>query len=59
MGDALRVADVTDISRGRNGMIWFGTYSAVFGYDGRNFTIVSGLKCDSEAIPALKVSARG
>lgn len=31
---------VTDISRGRNGMIWFGTYPAVFGYDGRNFTIL-------------------
>jgi len=31
---------VTSISRGRNGMIWFGTYPAVFGYDGRNFTIL-------------------
>ncbi|WP_158277541.1 two-component regulator propeller domain-containing protein [Opitutus sp. ER46] len=33
---------VTAISRGRNGMIWFGTYPAVFGYDGRNFTILDG-----------------
>jgi ligand-binding sensor domain-containing protein len=32
---------VTSISRGRNGMIWFGTYPAVFGYDGRNFTILN------------------
>lgn len=31
---------VTSISRGRNGMIWFGTYPAVFGYDERNFTIL-------------------
>ncbi len=31
---------LTSISRGRNGMIWFGTYPAVFGYDGRNFTIL-------------------
>lgn len=33
---------VTAISRGRNGMIWFGTYPAVFGYDGRNFTVLDG-----------------
>jgi ligand-binding sensor domain-containing protein len=43
---------VTDISRGRNGMIWFGTYPAVFGYDGRNFTILDdrtlGLTAEEE-----------
>lgn len=43
---------VTDISRGRNGMIWFGTYPAVFGYDGRNFTILDertlGLSAEEE-----------
>ncbi len=43
---------VTDISRGRNGMIWFGTYPAVFGYDGRNFTILDdrtlGLAAEEE-----------
>ncbi len=31
---------VTDIRRGRKGMLWFGTYPAVFGYDGRNFTVL-------------------
>jgi ligand-binding sensor domain-containing protein len=43
---------VTGISRGRNGMIWFGTYPAVFGYDGRNFTILDdrtvGLAAEEE-----------
>lgn len=33
---------VTAISRGRNGMVWFGTYPAVFGYDGRSFTTLDG-----------------
>lgn len=33
---------VTSISRGRNGMIWFGTYPEVFGYDGRSFTTLEG-----------------
>jgi ligand-binding sensor domain-containing protein len=33
---------VTAISRGRNGMIWFGTYPEVFGYDGRSFTTLDG-----------------
>lgn len=43
---------VTAISRGRNGMIWFGTYPAVFGYDGRNFTTLDartlGLTAEDE-----------
>ncbi|HLP09767.1 MAG TPA: two-component regulator propeller domain-containing protein [Opitutaceae bacterium] len=33
---------VTAISRGRNGMIWFGTYPEVFGYNGRSFTTLDG-----------------
>ena len=32
---------VTDISKGKNNMIWFGTYAGVFGYNGTNFTIIN------------------
>lgn len=32
---------VTSISSGRNNRFWFGTYSGVFGYNGRNFTIIN------------------
>lgn len=32
---------VTDISKGKNNMIWFGTYAGVFGYDGSDFTIIN------------------
>lgn len=32
---------VTDISKGKNNMIWFGTYAGVFGYDGNGFTIIN------------------
>jgi len=32
---------VTDISKGKNNMIWFGTYAGVFGYNGRDFTIIN------------------
>lgn len=32
---------VTDISNGRNNMIWFATYAGVFGYNGSNFTIIN------------------
>lgn len=32
---------VTDISKGKNNMIWFGTYAGVFGYNGNDFTIIN------------------
>lgn len=32
---------VTDISNGKNNMIWFGTYAGVFGYNGSDFTIIN------------------
>lgn len=32
---------VTCISKGRNNMIWFGTYAGVFGYNGIDFTIIN------------------
>ena len=32
---------VTDISIGKNKMIWFGTYACVFGYNGSDFTIIN------------------
>ncbi|PZR05346.1 MAG: diguanylate cyclase [Flavobacterium psychrophilum] len=32
---------VTDISEGKNNMIWFATYAGVFGYDGNDFTIIN------------------
>lgn len=32
---------VTDISKGKNNMIWFGTYAGVFGYNGREFVIIN------------------
>jgi ligand-binding sensor domain-containing protein len=32
---------VTDISKGKNNMIWFATYAGVFGYNGSNFTIIN------------------
>jgi ligand-binding sensor domain-containing protein len=32
---------VTDISKGKNNMIWFATYAGVFGYDGNGFTIIN------------------
>ncbi|MFN8258244.1 MAG: two-component regulator propeller domain-containing protein [Bacteroidales bacterium] len=32
---------VTDISKGKNNMIWFGTYAGVFGYNGSDFTIIN------------------
>lgn len=30
----------TGIARGRGGRVWFATYDAVFGYDGRSFTVI-------------------
>jgi len=30
----------TSIAKGKNGRLWFATYSAVFGYDGESFTII-------------------
>jgi len=35
------VYSVTSISKGRNNMLWIGTYAGVFGYNGRNFTIIN------------------
>lgn len=32
---------VTDISKGKTNMIWFGTYAGVFGYNGADFTIIN------------------
>ena len=32
---------VTGISKGKNNMLWFGTYAGVFGYNGSNFTIIN------------------
>jgi ligand-binding sensor domain-containing protein len=32
---------VTDISKGKNNMIWFGTYAGIFGYNGSDFTIIN------------------
>lgn len=32
---------VTDISKGKNNMIWFSTYASVFGYNGREFTVIN------------------
>ncbi|SKB83719.1 ligand-binding sensor domain-containing protein [Maribacter arcticus] len=32
---------VTSISKGKNNMIWFGTYAGIFGYNGSDFTIIN------------------
>ena len=32
---------VTDISKGKNNMMWFATYAGVFGYNGKAFTIIN------------------
>ena len=32
---------VTDISKGKNNMMWFATYAGVFGYNGSDFTIIN------------------
>ncbi len=32
---------VTIISKGKNDMLWFGTYAGVFGYNGNEFTIIN------------------
>ncbi|SNY49530.1 Two component regulator propeller [Arsukibacterium tuosuense] len=32
---------VTSIAKGQNNKVWFGTYPAVFGYDGQSFTIIN------------------
>ena len=32
---------VTSISKGKNNMIWFGTYAGVFGYNGTDFTFIN------------------
>lgn len=50
---------VTDISYGRNNMIWFGTYAGVFGYNGNEFTTINdetlGLTEESEKIHARSI----
>ncbi len=32
---------VTSISKGKNNMLWFGTYAGVFGYNGNEFTTIN------------------
>lgn len=32
---------VTSLSKGKNNMLWMGTYAGVFGYDGSDFTIIN------------------
>lgn len=32
---------VTNISKGKNNMIWVGTYAGIFGYNGKDFTIIN------------------
>lgn len=32
---------VTDISKGKSNMIWFGTYAGVFGYNGKEFEVIN------------------
>jgi ligand-binding sensor domain-containing protein len=45
---------VTCISKGKNNMIWFGTYAGVFGYNGKEFSIINdetlGLNIDVEPL---------
>ena len=44
----------TSIARGSNNMLWIGTYAGVFGYDGRDFTIINdetlGLDIETEPL---------
>ena len=32
---------VTDISKGKNNMVWIGTYAGVFGYNGKEYVIIN------------------
>lgn len=45
---------VTSLSKGKNNMLWFGTYAGVFGYNGSNFTIINdetlGLDIETEPL---------
>ncbi|MCL7753755.1 two-component regulator propeller domain-containing protein [Polaribacter sp. Z022] len=45
---------ITDISKGKNNMIWFATYAGVFGYNGINFSIINdetlGLNINTEPL---------
>src|SRR5690606_35178536 len=49
----------TDISVGKTGLIWFATYAGVFGFDGREFTIINdetlGLNIDKELVHVRSV----
>lgn len=38
--DAVSAYATTCIAKGSNGRLWFATYSKVFGYDGKSFTII-------------------
>ncbi len=40
VGDENYYSITTPFFRGRRGVLWFGTYGAVFGYDGTDFTII-------------------
>ena len=42
---------VTSISEGKNNMIWFGTFAGVFGYDGKEFTIINDKTLNYEDEP--------
>lgn len=35
------IYSVTDISKGKNDMLWIATFAGVFGYNGENFTIIN------------------
>ncbi|MEZ4804470.1 MAG: two-component regulator propeller domain-containing protein [Bacteroidia bacterium] len=35
------IYSVTGITKGRDGMLWIGTYAGVFGYNGKQFTIIN------------------
>lgn len=43
-GDTWSFSVSTPFAKGKNGMVWFGTYSAVIGYDGTSFTIINNKK---------------
>lgn len=48
------IYSVTSLSKGKNNMLWIGTYAGVFGYDGRGFTIINdetlGLNVETEPL---------
>lgn len=48
------IYSVTSFSRGKNNMLWIGTYAGVFGYNGSDFTIINdetlGLDINTEPL---------